>query len=86
VQEKRDTALSADKGWGVGDSTQLDLNGPNSYDWDVNLCTAGPLNGWLALGLRIWDYEGNVSGPHDARMIYVDAACPGQVYLPLIRR
>lgn len=66
--------------------TQLDLIEPNKYDWDINLCAAGPLNGWVAMGLRIWDYEGNVSGPHDARMIYVDGACPGQVYLPLVRR
>ncbi len=59
---------------------------PDMYDWDVNLCQAGPLNGWLEVGLRIWDHEGNVSGPLDRRMIYVDGACPGQVYLPLIRR
>lgn len=58
----------------------------NLYDWDINLCDAGPLNGWLAVGLRIWDYEGNVSGPYDVRNIYVDQACPGQVYLPLVSR
>ncbi len=66
--------------------TQADFIGNNTYDWDVNLCQAGPLNGWLEVGLRIWDHEGNVSGPLDRRMIYVDAACPGQVYLPLIGR
>jgi len=59
---------------------------PNKYDWDINLCEAGPLNGWLEVGLRIWDHEGNVSTGLDPRWIYVDQACPGQVYLPLIGR
>ncbi len=66
--------------------TQADFIGNNTYDWDVNLCAAGPLNGWLEVGLRIWDHEGNVSGPLDRRMVYVDGACPGQLYLPLVAR
>ena len=49
---------------------------PGIFDWDVNLCSAGPLNGPLEVALRLWDYEGNVAlalGPHT---IQVDHACP----------
>ncbi len=49
---------------------------PNVYDWDVNLCNVGPLNGPLEVGLRVWDYEGNVAGVLNPRTIQVDYACP----------
>jgi hypothetical protein len=60
--------------------------GPNFYDWDVNLCEVGPLNGQYEIAARVWDYEGNVTGPLDPRWITIDQACPGVVYLPLITR
>jgi murein DD-endopeptidase MepM/ murein hydrolase activator NlpD len=46
------------------------------YDWDVNLCNVGPLNGPLEVALRVWDYEGNVATALDSRTIQVDHACP----------
>ena len=46
------------------------------YDWDVNLCAAGPINGPLEVGLRIWDYEGNIANLLDPHTIQVDHACP----------
>jgi len=49
---------------------------PGVYDWDVNLCAVGPLNGPLDVALRLWDYEGNVTGPLAARTVQVDNACP----------
>ena len=49
---------------------------PNLYDWDVNLCTVGPLNGTLEVGLRVWDHEGNVTNALNPRTILVDHACP----------
>jgi hypothetical protein len=49
---------------------------PGVYDWDVNLCAVGPLNGPLEVALRAWDYEGNVAAAIDARTIQVDHACP----------
>jgi hypothetical protein len=49
---------------------------PGTYDWDVDVCALGPLNGALEVGLRAWDYEGNVAGPLAARIIQVDNACP----------
>ncbi len=49
---------------------------PGVYDWDVNLCSVGPLNGPLAVALRVWDHEGNVSVPLSQRTIQVDHACP----------
>jgi len=61
-------------------------DGTDYYDYDINLCEAGPLNGWLEVGLRIWDHEGNVTTAADPRWIFVDQACPGQLYLPLVRR
>lgn len=48
----------------------------NTYDWDVDLCAVGPLNGPLEVALRIWDHEGNVSPALDPRTIQVDYACP----------
>ncbi len=48
----------------------------NIYDWDVDLCAAGPLNGPLQVALRAWDYEGNVSEALSPRDIQVDHACP----------
>ncbi len=49
---------------------------PGKYDWDVDLCAAGPINGPLEVALRAWDHEGNVTGPLDPRTIQVDHACP----------
>jgi hypothetical protein len=49
---------------------------PGTYDWDVDLCAAGPLNGPLEVALRVWDYEGNISPALDPRTIQVDHACP----------
>jgi hypothetical protein len=50
---------------------------PGPYDWDVNLCDVGPLNGPLEVALRIWgDYEGNVTAAFTPRTIQVDHACP----------
>lgn len=51
----------------------------NLYDWDVNLCDVGALNGALDVGLRVWDYEGNKAGPLSIRTIQVDHACPAPV-------
>jgi len=52
---------------------------PGKYDWDVDLCAAGPLNGPLEVAVRAWDYEGNVSAPLSPRAIQVDHACPPPV-------
>lgn len=49
---------------------------PGQYDWDVDLCSAAPLNGPLEVALRVWDHEGNVSAALDPRTIQVDHACP----------
>ena len=49
---------------------------PGLYNWDVDLCAAGPLNGPLEVAVRAWDYEGNVSAELDAHTIQVDHACP----------
>jgi hypothetical protein len=49
---------------------------PGLYDWDVNLCDVGPLNGPLQVALRAWDHEGNVAPALDPRTIQVDHACP----------
>ncbi len=46
------------------------------YDWDADLCEAGPLNGPLEVALRVWDHEGNVAAVLDPRTIQVDHACP----------
>ena len=46
------------------------------FDWDVNLCQAGPLNGPLEVALKIWDHEGNEVGLLSRRTIQVDHACP----------
>lgn len=46
------------------------------YDWDIDLCAVGPVNGPLEVALRIWDHEGNVSSALDPRTIQVDYACP----------
>jgi hypothetical protein len=48
----------------------------NLYDWDVNLCDAGPLNGPIEVALRVWDHEGNVATALSPRTIQVDYACP----------
>jgi hypothetical protein len=49
---------------------------PGQYDWDVDLCAVGPLNGPLEVALRAWDHEGNVAAVLDPRTIQVDHACP----------
>ncbi len=49
------------------------------FDWDVNLCQAGPLNGPLEVALKIWDHEGNEVGLLSRRTIQVDHACPPPV-------
>jgi hypothetical protein len=49
---------------------------PGLFDWDVNTCAVGPLNGPLEVALRAWDYEGNVSAALNPRTIQVDHACP----------
>jgi murein DD-endopeptidase MepM/ murein hydrolase activator NlpD len=49
------------------------------FDWDVNLCQAGPLNGPLEVALKIWDHEGNEVGLLSSRTIQVDHACPPPV-------
>lgn len=49
---------------------------PDVYDWDVDLCSIGPLNGPLEVALRVWDHEGNIAQALDPRTIEVDHACP----------
>ena len=49
------------------------------FDWDVNLCLNGPLNGPLEVALKIWDHEGNEVGMLSRRTIQVDHACPPPV-------
>ena len=49
------------------------------FDWDVNLCQNGPLNGPLEVALKIWDHEGNEVGMLSRRTIQVDHACPPPV-------
>ncbi|MFZ3070254.1 MAG: peptidoglycan DD-metalloendopeptidase family protein, partial [Anaerolineaceae bacterium] len=49
---------------------------PGVFDWDVDLCAVGPLNGELEVALRVWDHEGNRSGVLSPRTILVDHACP----------
>lgn len=58
------------------------VSNPNAagvFDWDVNLCQAGPLNGPLEVALKIWDHEGNEVGLLSRRTIQVDHACPPPV-------
>ena len=45
---------------------------PGTYDWDVDLCAVGPLNGALEVALKVWDHEGNVRAPLSARTIQVE--------------
>ncbi|HOE35260.1 MAG: peptidoglycan DD-metalloendopeptidase family protein [Chloroflexi bacterium] len=49
---------------------------PGMFDWDVNLCEAGGLNGSYQIGLSLWDHEGNHSAPLAVRTIQIDHACP----------
>jgi hypothetical protein len=49
------------------------------FDWDVNLCQVGPLNGSLEVALKIWDHEGNMVSLLSRRTIQVDHACPPPV-------
>jgi hypothetical protein len=46
-----------------------------AYDWDVNLCEAGPLHGAVEVALRVWDHEGNFASALSPRTINVDHAC-----------
>lgn len=46
------------------------------FDWDVDLCQVGPLNGPLEIALKLWDHEGNVVEHLSRRTIHVDHACP----------
>ncbi|HSM23313.1 MAG TPA: peptidoglycan DD-metalloendopeptidase family protein, partial [Anaerolineaceae bacterium] len=48
----------------------------DTYDWDVDLCAAAPVNGALEIALRVWDHEGNVASALSPRTINVDHACP----------
>lgn len=48
----------------------------DTYDWDVNLCDVGPLNGPLEVALNVWDHEGNKTTALSPRTIQVDHACP----------
>jgi len=48
----------------------------NTYEWDVNLCEAAPVNGPLEVALRVWDHEGNVSSALNPYLLMVDHACP----------
>jgi len=59
---------------------------PGLYDWDVNLCDVGPLDGPLEVALRVWDHEGNVTAPLDPRTIQVDEACGPRIFLPVVGR
>lgn len=54
------------------------------FDWDVNICKAGDLNGSLQVALKIWDHEGNITSMLSPRYIWVDDACPYGMLLPLI--
>ncbi len=54
------------------------------FDWDVNICKAGDINGPLEVALKIWDHEGNVTSLLSPRTINVDDACPFGMSLPLI--
>lgn len=56
------------------------------FDWDVNLCKAGDLDGLLDVALKIWDHEGNVTQMISLRTIIVDDACAFGNYLPTIIR
>ncbi len=58
------------------------VSNPNTsgvFDWDVNLCQVGPLNGPLEVALKIWDHEGNEVSLLSRRTIQVDHACPPPV-------
>lgn len=44
-------------------------------DWDADLCALGPLNGPLALKLKVWDHEGNAVVMPAVTTVTVDHAC-----------
>lgn len=44
-------------------------------DWDADLCALGPLNGPLALKLKVWDHEGNEVVMPAVTTVTVDHAC-----------
>ncbi len=54
------------------------------FDWDVNICKAGDLNGSVEVALKIWDHEGNITSMLSPRYIWVDDACPYGISLPMI--
>lgn len=66
----------------VGPRVTSQTNGV--FDWDVNICKAGDIDGPLEVALKLWDYEGNVTSLLSRRTIIVDDACPYGVYLPSI--
>ncbi|MEL7644879.1 MAG: M23 family metallopeptidase [Anaerolineaceae bacterium] len=63
-------------GWSNLGSKVTQPLSPGVFDWDVNLCQAGGLNGPLQIGLAVWDHEGNYRAPLAVRTINVDHACP----------
>lgn len=52
---------------------------PGVFDWDVDLCAVGPLNGPLEVALTLWDHEGTKVSALSPRTIQVDHACPPPV-------
>lgn len=46
------------------------------YDWDVDLCAVGPLNGEVEIALRVWDHEGNMAAALSPISVFVNHACP----------
>ena len=49
---------------------------PGVYQWNVDMCAVGPLNGPLEIALRVWDQSGGMASALSARTITVDHACP----------
>lgn len=63
----------------VGIGPQVTQSFGGNYDWDVDLCSAAPVNGELEVALRVWDHEGNIASALSPRKIIVDHACPPPV-------
>ncbi len=63
----------------VGIGPQVTQGSAGNYDWDVDLCSAVPVNGELEIALQVWDHEGNVASALTPRKIIVDHACPPPV-------
>ncbi len=49
---------------------------PGLYQWNVDMCAVGPLNGPLEIALRVWDQSGGMASALSARTITIDHACP----------